>query len=199
MSTASYHHPEASTYSYNNPEVSQGQSQYDSQYGYERTANSEATNVTQAPWSNESNTAYSVDGQVSANNSAYATEQNAPNQTNSFNLTSEFSMSQSKAAENTTDYLSNSTQLSDQQSAGYTYSEQAPTPAQTPSSAPAPYPAYAPRPYPAPYPSPYPYPYPYPYPSYAPYSYPSPAPYSYPAPAVAPAPAPAAEVNNNSK
>ncbi|KAL9974270.1 hypothetical protein ACROYT_G011287, partial [Oculina patagonica] len=174
----------SSTSSYNTPDVSpstESQSQYGAQYT--ASAYSDAINATQ-------DTAY--------------TAQNIQNQTNSSNVSSEYSTSQMNSTDNSSSYLSNDTQLSDQQSAGYTYSEQALAPAQTPSSAPVPYPAYAPyqapypSPYPAPYPSPYPAPsyapYPAPYPAYAPYSYPSPAPYS---PYPAPAPAPAVEENKN--
>lgn len=148
--------------------------------------------------------AYDVNNALKEN--AYSTQQDAGTQTNLYNASSNYSVSQWDNTKNSSSYLLNDTQLSDQQSAGYTYTEQALAPAQTPSSAPAPYPAYAPypapypSPYPAPYPSPYPAPsyapYPAPYPAYAPYPYPSPSPYwSYPAPALAPA----EEKNENSK
>lgn len=153
--------------------------------------------------------AYSNDSNVLKEN-AYSTQQDAQNQTNLSNGSSNYSISQWDNTKNSSSYLSNDTQLTDQQSAGYTYTEQALAPAQTPSSAPAPYPAYAPYPgpYPAPYPPPYPAPYsspyptpayapyPAPYPAYAPYPYPSPAPYS---PYPAPAPAPAEEKYENSE
>ncbi|KAJ7374827.1 Nidogen 1 [Desmophyllum pertusum] len=177
----------ASTSSYNTPDVSTSTAENQSQYGTQYSAYSDANNATQ--------------------DAAY-TEQNAQSQTNSSNGSSEYGTPQRNSNDNSSSYLSNDRQLSDQQSAGYTYSEQAQAPAQTPYSAPAPapapYPAYAPYPAPAPYPSPYPAPYPAPapayapypapYPAYAPYSYPSPAPYS---PNPAPAPAPAEEKNEN--
>lgn len=198
--TTTSYNTSVSSVPYNNPEVFQ----YDSQSA--NTTNTDALESTQGPQTNDSNAEYSVQVQVYLN----STNQDVQNQTSSFNLTSEVSVSQLNTTENSTDLLSNSTDFSDQHSAEYTTSEQAPAPAQTPSSAPAAYPAYAPyqypspypAPYPAPYPSPYPAPsyapYPSPYPAYAPYSYPSPASYSsYPAPSPAPAPAPAPEKDNN--
>lgn len=187
---------------------------YESYYSSQRDNASTSYNANNVSTSAENQSQYGAQYTVSAysdvNNAlketAYTTKQNAQNQTNLYNGSSNYSMSQWNNTENSSSYLSNDTQLSDQQSVGYTYTEQALAPAQTPSSAPAPYPAYAPypapypSPYPAPYPSPYPAPayapYPAPYPAYAPYPYPSPAPYSsYPAPA----PAPAEEKNENSK
>nr|XP_058946660.1 uncharacterized protein LOC131774625 [Pocillopora verrucosa] len=137
-------------------------------------------------------------------------KQDALSLTNSSAATADYNVSPYNGTDNSSSPLASDTRYSDQQSAGYTYSEQALAPAQTPSPAQSPYPAYAPSPapypapysYPAPYPSPYPAPAyapypapaPYPYPAYAPYSYPS----SYPAPAQAPSPAPA-EVKNETK
>ncbi|XP_068713507.1 probable ATP-dependent RNA helicase ddx17 [Montipora foliosa] len=248
---ALYRSTEVSSNTYNNTETDLSESQYDQQSA--NFTSQDALSATEAPSDNRSNNGYSSYGKVAENSSTYTWEQNAPNQTNSFNGTSEFgvsqantsagytsygqvadnsstynweqnaqnqtnsfngtadfSVSQTKTTGNITDYLSNSTELYNQQAADYISSVQTQASTQGPSSAPAPYPAYAPYPYPSPYPAPYPSPYPAPsyapypapYPGYAPYSYPSPASYSsYPAPSSAsvPSPVPTKETNNNSK
>ena len=198
-----YNNSDTSTSTYSSPEAYISQSQYNQQSTNYESA--DVTSLTGPPLNDDaSNSTYSSYGQNADDSNFYNSEQGAQNQTNSVNGTSEFNVSQ----ENITNYLSNSAQLNDEQSADYTSLDQTQPSSQTSSSYPMPYPAYAPYSYPspssAPYASPYPAPsyapYRAPYPAYAPYSYPSPAPYSpYSAPSStsAPAPAPVKESKNS--
>ena len=219
-----------SNYYYNNYDAAQDSANnntnsnspaYNSYYSAQQD-NSSATlynsNDVSASNSTSNQTEYAAPNTASsytdANNSTQENafvKQDALSLTNSSAATADYNVSPYNGTDNSSSPLASDTRYSDQQSAGYTYSEQALAPAQTPSPAQSPYPAYAPSPapypapysYPAPYPSPYPAPAyapypapaPYPYPAYAPYSYPS----SYPAPAQAPSPAPAEVKNETSK
>ena len=158
----------------------------------------EQQNATQYSLGNESGIAGSSawpSGQKYYNNSGITL--NAQNQSNTSypaNLLPEYSLNTTNITERA-QALSNSSntpQNADLQSAGYTYSEQALGPAQTPYPAPASAPAPEPYPAYAPYPAPYfaPYPAPYPAPSYTPYPAPSTAYAPYPAPSTAYGPYP---------